>query len=211
MPDISDLQLPDEPVPEIDYAAPDTGAFPPMVKPGMYEFLFHLPESTSDQFDKVEIKPPTLAPGVYLQVNHEAEALRDSQGNAVPATSSGDQPKLRFQRVSTYKHPKMPNSSFGDLVRALGLHIDGPLTPTTIASTLRSIDGRSTYIGEVGWRSYCKSCDQTVSTHPRKKKGDAAWPRNAEGGYEEMVACPKCGQKSYGNSEIVRYKLPTRS
>jgi uncharacterized protein with PIN domain len=102
----------------------------------------------------------------------------------------------------------MPNSALGDLIRSLGIHIEGALTPAVIASTLRGIDGRSTLKAEIGWRVYCKPCNQTISTHPRKKKGDVAWPRAADGQYEELVSCPKCGAKNFGNAEVVRHKLP---
>ena len=205
MPDISELNLPDEAIPDIDYNAPEPGSFPPQIAPGVYEFMFHLPEKGSDCFDKQTVEGKDHA--VFV---HEAEALRNSKGEAVTANADGKQPLLRFQRASTYTHVKMPNSMLGDLLRSLNVHIDGPLTLHAVADALAAIDGRATYKGEVGWRSYCKSCDQTVSTHPRKKKGDAAWPRTAEGQYELTATCPKCGNKSYGNAEIVRYRLPER-
>ena len=204
-PDIRDLGLPDEQIPEIDYNAPEPGSFPPQIAPGVYEFLFHLPESASDRFDKQTVSGKDFA--VFV---HEAEALRDSKGEAVPQTSDGKQPVLRYQRASTYKHEKMPNSMLGDLLRSLNLHIDGPLTLRAVADALAAQDGRATYKGEIGWRSYCKGCDQTVSTHPRKKKGDVAWPRTADGHFEPMATCPKCGAKSYGNAEVIRYKLPDK-
>lgn len=208
MPDINDLGIPDEAMPEIDYDAPEPGAFPPPIAPGTYEFLFKLPEEAANQFDVQEIKPPTDNPGKYLQVNFNPEVLRDSQGNAVPAREDGTQPRLTFQRASAYRHPKMQNSGLADLIRGLGQRIEGPFTPSAVAALLRSIDGRATFIADVAWRMYCKTCQQTVSTAARTKKGEAKWPKNAEGHYESPVACPGCNAKGFGNAEIVRIKLP---
>lgn len=208
MSDIGDLGLPDEPLPEIDYVAPEPGSFPPAIAPGTYEFLFKLPEAASDRFDVQEIKPPKENPGRYLQVNYNPEVLRDSQGNPVPPRDNGSQPVLMFQRASAYKHPKRPNSGLGDLIRGLGQRIEGALTPSTVAATLASLDGRATFTADVAWRMYCKGCQHTVSTSPRTKKGETAWPRGGDGHYESPTSCPTCGNKQFGNAEIVRIRLP---
>lgn len=206
MPDIDELGLPEEAVPEIDWEAPEAGAFPPEIYPGVYEFLFCLPEETSEQFDKVKVDGKD-----YLQVIYEADVLRDSQAAAIPPHEDGKQPRLAYQRASAYKHPRMSNSMLGDLIRSLDLRIEGPLTPLIIAQTLRGADGRRTFRGDVGWRFYCKTCDITVATHPRRRQGDVAWPRDDVGHFVDVVTCPQCGQKGYGRAEILRFKLPERT
>ena len=200
-PDINDLGLPPEEIAAIDYDAPEPGQFPAMVYPGTYQFTFKLAE---DPFDAVEIEGKK-----YLQVVYSATATVRAEDT--PGGEPGGDPvevSLNYQRVNAYKHPKMSNSSLGDLIRALGLKLQGALTPQLIANTLKEVDGRAQFTGEVGWRAYCKSDEHTISTNPRKKKGDTPWPRTADGKPELQAQCPKCKQKMYGNADIVRHKLP---
>lgn len=196
MPDINDLNLADEAVGEVDYDAPESGSFPPTLKPGEYEFVFKLED---DPYDTTKVEGRD-----YLQINHKAGYEHDGQDR-----------ELRFQRASFYKSEKMPNSRAGDLFRSLDVRINGPLTRSAVRDALAEVDGRARFWAEVGWRRYCKTCDIEVSTNPSKKKvrdgKQVAWPRDGQGEFEELVACPKCGAKGYGREEITRYKLPKAS
>jgi len=213
MPDINELGLPTDDVVEIDYDAPEPGSFPPQLYPGEFVALFKLED---DPFTTVEIAPVEGQPKrKYFQVNHIAVITHQVPSSEDPSLMIDEEVSLRFQRVNAYKHPKMSNSSLGDLIRALNLRFSTTPTPEVIASELRQVDGRATYSCEVGWRAYCKDCEIDISTHARKKKvksGDAAaWPKGADGQYEPQAACPKCHKKYFGNAEIMRYKLPSET
>ena len=187
MTSIDELNLAPDALGEIDYNAPEPGAFPPSIQPGTFDFQFKLEE---DPYSTVKIQGKD-----YLQVAFIA----------VPAEG---QP-LRFQRASFYKHEKMPNSMAADLIRSLGVRIAGPLSKDTIDNAFKDAEATGKHFrGEVAWRSYCKACDKTVSTHPRKKKGDMAWPRDVEHNPVMLATCPGCGSKNYGRADIVRFKLP---
>ena len=193
MPQLDDLNLNEESVPEVDWDAPESGAFPPSVPPGVHDFTFKLGDDPWDAFEKDGKR--------YLQVTYGAVT-----------TVEGTERTLNFQRASTFLNDAMRkagmNHMVGELLRSLGFKISGPLTKEAIADALTQANAEGKHFrGEVGWRRYCKPCDQTVSTQPRKKKGDVAWPRGANG-FELVVACPKCGDKAYGNAEITRFKLP---
>lgn len=209
MPDINELGLAPEDVGPIDYDAPESGSFPPQLNVGTFTFVFNLEE---DPFDKVEITGEDKVKRPYLQIQHIAKTEIQEPSPADPNLMIPKEVELRFQRVNTYKHSKMPNSSFGDLMRALNIRFSGVVTPQVIEQELRQIDGRVSYQAEVGWRAYCKTDEIEISTSARKKKiksGDqAAWPKDANGNFLEMAECPKCKTKMYGNAEIVRYKLP---
>ena len=211
MPDINDLGLAPEPVGEIDYNAPEPGAFPPQLTPGTYSFVFHLgpvaDSPASDYFDTIEIGDEAGNKRKYLQVLHHASTTVQ-HSNSATGEVINDEVTLNYQRVNFYKHPKMPNSSAGDLIRALDLRLEGALTPTAIAELFKGVDGRRGYTAEVIWRAFCKTCNTTVSTAPRKKKGDVPWPAAVNGVLPEMATCPQCKQKKFGQAEISRYKLP---
>lgn len=214
MPDINDLGLPPEPVGDIDYNAPEPGSFPPQIKPGTYSFVFHLgpvaDAPASDYFDTVEIEDPPKSgqKRKFLQVLHHATTTVQ-RTNPESGEVVNDDVTLNYQRVNFYKHPKMPNSSAGDLIRALDMRVEGALTPQAIAELFKSVDGRRSYLAEVVWRMFCQTCDRTVSTAPRKKKGDVPWPKaNQNGDLPEMAECPQCHQKKFAQAEINRYKLP---
>lgn len=200
MPNISDLNLTPEATPDVQWDAPEPGSFPPQMLPGVHEFRFALADDGG--FDVVEI-----GGAKYVQVTYSATAeVEDHEGGKVEAT-------LNFQRASTYQSPQMKaqglNSMAGDLLRALGVKIEGPLTPQKLGDALNTANAQGRHFrAEVGWRKYCKADDISVSTHPRKKKGDVMWPRDAQKNPELVVACPKCGEKGFGNAEIMRFKLP---
>lgn len=194
-------QLNAEPVVEaIDWDAPEAGQFPPRLAPGTYSFVFSLPKEADKQFDLVEI--PKASGHKYLSVTHEAEFVN---------TADPSKPiKLNFCRANTYKHEKMAISSMGDLLRSIGQRLDTS-TPsaTQIVDALRAADGRASGRAEIGWSRYCKACDHTVSTHPRKDQ--TKWPRDTDGKPVAVVACPNCGDRGYGREEIMRYKLPEKT
>jgi hypothetical protein len=189
-----------ESVVDIDYNAPEPGQFPPQVAPGTHDFIFTLPEDRSVAFGKVAIEGTD-----YMQVTHGADI-----------TVNGDaEPKhLNFLRVSDYKHPKMANSGVGDLLRCLDIKLAQP-TRRDITTALVQADKTTRGRALVGWEKYCRDCQQIVSTNPRKRKApknnDASWPKDAAGNPELVVACPKCGSKSYGREVFVRYLLPEKS
>lgn len=213
MPDISELGLPPEPVGDIDYNAPELGSFPPPIKPGRYTFVFHLgpvPDApSSDYFDTVEIEDPPKSgqKRKYMQVLHHATTTITKPSPDDPSLIVNEDVVLTYQRVNFYKHPKMANSSAGDLIRAMGLVVTGPLSPQAVANLFQEASGRVSYEAEVLWRIYC--CDHNVSTQPRKSKGDTPWPKAVNGELPEMAECPVCHQKKYAQPEISRYKLPT--
>ena len=187
-----------EPVGEVDYNAPEPGSFPPQVKPGVFDFQFKLNEKEPFGVQKVDGKP-------YFQVCHDSTTVVD-----------GEEKTLTYQRASFYKHPKMPNSMAADLIRSLDVRAEGSLTPEVAAELFEQASNQGRHFrGEVGWRFYCDHNKNstigdplTISTHPRKKKGDIKWPQNNDGSLVEHLKCPKCGRVGYGNADIVRYLLP---
>lgn len=217
MPSIEDLGLPPEPVGEVDFNAPEPGSFPPQLKVGTYNFVFHLgPQdgaSDSDCWNVVERGEQGQPKGKFLEVVHHATTTIEVPDPANPNEKVAADVSLNYQRVNFYKHPQMPNSSGGDLIRALNLRVDGPLTTQAVANLFKQVDGRASYRADIGWRVYCKSCQLEINTHARKKKigrgEQVQWPRDPQTKeYTEQAECPKCHQKYYGNAEIVRYLLP---
>lgn len=207
MPDINSLGLPPEEVGQIDYDAPEPGAFPPSLKVGSYTFIFKLEE---DPFDTVEIECEDHIKRKFLTISHIAKTeVQEVAENGDPTMREVE---LRYQRVNFYKHSKMTNSSAGDLIRALNIRFTGSVTAQAVEQELRAIEERRSYLADVGWRAYCKNCEVEISTNARKKRikaGDQVqWPKDKTGNYVEMAECPKCHTKMYGNAEITRYKLP---
>lgn len=209
MPSLEELQLSPDAVPEGDWDAPESGSFPPHLTPGTYEFIFHMPDDPSQAFELGQAKDasgnPAGAP--YLVILYEVEAVAKGDGTPLqPNEATGEYPRLRFQRASFYKSEKMPISFGQDLLRALGLRVS-PFTPTAIKEALYGASGRVRFRGEVGWRAYFKGSQVTVSTRPRRKKGELPWPKAADGAYELMAVDPS-GEKAYGREEVIRFKLP---
>jgi hypothetical protein len=200
MANIDDLGLPEDAVDAVDYDAPESGSFPPSLKPGVYQFLFKLED---DPWGEVEMTVDEHGnKKKFFQVTHIAvTTVQEPEVHDV---------ELRYQRVNFYKHPKMPNSSGGELLRALNLRIHGGYK--AIAQALAEVDQRISYSAVVGWKAYCKTDQIEFSTSARKKKiksGDQyAWPKAVDGVLPEMVECPKCKTKIYAQPEITHYKLP---
>ncbi len=195
--------LSDEVMPEIDWAAPEAGAFPPQVKPGVYDFIFKLHEGDDGPWGSIEVEGKK-----YLNVIFDA----DVQVN-------GESKSVNFNRVSAYKHPKVALAGTSELMRSLNLRpASNPPSNKDIVDTFMGASGRARGKGEIAWRYYCKQCDVTVATSPRKRKNksgnkvkDAAWPRNADGTFQDAVTCPQCGSagmKQYGREEFTRFFSP---
>jgi hypothetical protein len=188
-----------EPEIEVDYSAPESGAFPPQIYPGRYRFGFTLAES--DPFGKmmVEGKP-------YLQVTFTA---------MVTAPDKPEPVKVNFQRAGFYKHPKMPNSDGAELLRCLGIKPE-TMAARDVVTALKQADGRSMGEAVFGWEAYSKDTGEIISTSPqkkaRKKSGrvDIPWPKGTDGRYEPVVKFPESGDSVYGRERIVSYKLPAK-
>jgi hypothetical protein len=181
----------------VDWDAPEAGQFPPRVAPGIYDFVFHLEDQ--NPFDAVEI--PKASGHLELQMGYKADVIDPHSANG-PVT-------LRFQRVSTYKSEKMPISAMNDLVRNIGQRLSAHPEWQDYTDLFQAQSGRARGRGEVGWRRYCKACNITVSTHPRK--GDVKWPRDGANKPVLIVPCPGCNDKGYGREEIVRFRSPDKA
>jgi|SRR5579862_1153 len=212
MSDITQLEnLPEEVSGEVNWDAPESGSFPPTIYPGVYPFLFMLPESQEDQFEAVRIDNRD-----YLQVNFTA-AIPISE---VPEErfvfgkpEGEDYVYVRFERANAYKTEKMPNHSLGELCRSLGVKVE-PFTKSMIIDTLRSADGKARGLAEFKWDAYVKSDEVTITTSPRKKpkqgkKTDIPWPKDKNGKLITAATAPD-GSQVYGRERINRFKLPPR-
>lgn len=194
---------------DIDFNAPEPGAFTPAFTPGTRKFIFHLiePSENAQPFEAVAINGKN-----YLQVNFIAEAVKDD----------GSTVKVAYQRASTYKTEKMANSKVGELIRSLGLQSQYQANLAQAASfnaavvqTLQEASGRAAGNADFGWTAafkdslvvYRTSTGKKIS--PRKDGGYTTlpWPRNADGSYQLTVSDPATGQQKYGNLEIVRFRL----
>lgn len=211
MPDLADLNLTEESVPQIDWDAPEAGSIPPAIGVGTYLFAFHMPKDTKDWFDAQEVNiAPKGQPEVkkrFLKINYEAQAIGDKSGTLFAAPEDGSElPTLKFQNASFYKTEKMLINFAGELMRALGLRLTGALTPEAIKDALSTVDGRVNFYGEVKWEAYFKSDGTRFSTSPNKKKGDLPWPKDQEGKFMLTVENPTTGQKAFGRAIIQRVK-----
>lgn len=215
MPNLNELGLSDEAAPQVDWDAPEAGQTPPAVYPGVYRMEFRMPEDKSNWFDKRDVDvygpdgKPTGQKTPILQVNYTPRVLTTLKGD--PVVVDGENPILPRQRADFYKSPKMLISKGAELLRGLGVRLEGPIIPQ-IQSTLEQVNGNATFVGEVIWRAYFKSTETTVSTTPRKGKGgrksELAWPREQDGRPTLLAVDPQTGEKMYGYPEIARVKAP---
>lgn len=178
---------------EIDYNAPEPGSFPPQVEPGKYNFVFKLADKEPFSFSPI----PKNGGSNQLIVKLAPEVV----------LPGGEVKRVAFQQVNTFKSPKMSNSSVGELLRALDIRLDRP-TVGNIREALTAASGQKTFRGEVAWEAYFKDTQVTVSTQPRKSKGDLPWPKDANGKLEQFAANPATGDKVYARERITRYLLP---
>ena len=223
MPNLSELGLDEGAAPQVDWNAPEAGQAPPPVYPGIYTLLFKMPDDVRDWFDVQESelvkgKPETRRKFLILKatpiVTHihtdsEGQPSRAAEGRPVQ-TAEGEPIRLGPQRISFYKSDKMLISRGGELLRALGIRLDGPIVGQ-IEDALKAVNGRVNFLAEIGWRTYFKSTDTTVSTMPNKKKGEIPWPRLADGKPELLATNPNSGEHMYGYAEIIKIFAPQAS
>lgn len=218
MPDLDSLNLTEEAVPQVDWDAPEAGKTPPAVFPGLYTLRFKMPEDVSTWFDAVErmtIKDNPTSKRKFLEITYQPEVIADSEGRAI-AMPDGETIVLGPQRASTFMNAKMRIHAIAELLRSMGVRIDGSLLAKqengkmVIENVLRELDGKATFKAELIWRAYFKSTDTTISSHPRgKKSGELLWPRDASGNCELLCKNPSTDETSYAYVEVARVKLPT--
>mgnify|MGYP001296027481 CR=1 FL=1 len=211
MPDLNSLGLTEDAAPQVDWDAPEAGKTPPCVFPGLYTLRFKLGDDPDNWFDAVErevIKGNPESKRKFLELTYEPEVIANSQGMPI-AAEDGSTLRLPPQRANTFLSPKMRINQLSELLRAMGVRVEGNLL-SQIGGIVKELDGKATFQAEIIWRAYFKSTDTTVSTHPRSKKsGELLWTRNAEGLPDMLAKNPQTGETSYGYPEIARVKLPT--
>lgn len=215
MPELSSLGLNDDAAPQIDWDAPPPGMTPPPVTPGNWWLKFVMPEKHEDWFDGVERtqrdaqgKPIETTKKKYLEVTIEPEIIADNQKRPV-ANEDGSPIKLGPQRFNTFLSGKMRIHRLAELLRGCGVRLEGSIV-NQIDEVCKQLNGQATFEAEIIWRTYFKSTDTTISTHPRgKKSGELPWPRQADGSWELMATNPATGEKAYGYAEIASIKMPT--
>jgi len=211
MPDLASLGLTEDAFPQIDWDAPESGKTPPPIYPGTYKLLFCMVEDKDSWFSVEEREVVKGQPKrKILEVHYQPKVIADAQGRPIAVPESGEQIQLGPQKVSTYLHPSMQLHSLGELLRAMG--VSGIDLRTQLESTLVQLDGKGIIDeAEVVWRAFFKSTSTTVSTAPKKKKGELPWPRDAQGNPELMAVNPQTGEKAYGYAEVVRVHMPAQA
>jgi hypothetical protein len=217
MPNLNQLGLDEGAAPQIDWDAPEAGQTPPPVYPGIYTLRFKMEEKTEDWFDANEVEMVKGNPATkrkFLVVNYlpdviASHATRDAAAVPVPNDPTTNAPvHLGPQRASFFKSDKMMISEGGELLRALGVRLEGSML-AQIEPTLQQLNGRVSFMAEVGWRAYFKSTETTITTHPRgKKRGDLPWPRSADGTPELLATNPSTGEKVYGYAYVAKIIAP---
>lgn len=216
MPDLESLGLSEESVPQVDWDAPEAGKTPPPVYPGLWRLKFKVSDNQDEWFDAVErevIKGKPETKRKFLELTYAPDVVADSQDRPV-ANEDGSAITLGPQRANTFLSPKMKIHQLGELIRSMGVRIEGSLLAkqengkSVIHNTVAQLNGQATFQAEIIWRAYFKSTETTVSTHPRKKAGELPWPKDAQGQFEMLATNPQTGEKAYGYAEIARVKLP---
>jgi len=193
-------ELNDDLLGEVDYDAPEPGSFPPRIQPGIYDFKFELED---EPFGQTSWEKDGKT---FYEVRHKATiTVTKEDGSREDIT-------LRFIRANFFYNDAMKkagmNSSAGDLLRSLGIVIKGGISRSVLEQSLREADGRSHGRASFGWRVKFDGTKTVVSTAPRKKKGEVAWPKDNQGNFLPMATDPKSGQKAYGRENLLRYLLP---
>jgi hypothetical protein len=220
MPNLDDLNLTEEAAPVVDWDAPEQGKSPPAVFPGLYTLRFKMPEDVEGWFDAVErmtIKDNPTSKRKFLEITYQPEVIANSDGQPI-ALPDGETILLGPQRASTFMNAKMRIHAVAELLRAMGVRVEGSLLTKqangkmVIENVVRELDGKATFKAELIWRAYFKSTETTISSHPRgKKSGELLWPRDANGQCELLCKNPQTGETSYAYVEVARVKLPTQS
>jgi hypothetical protein len=215
VPDLNELGLTDASVPEVDWDAPEGGASAPQIYPGYYQLQFALDENPSDWFDSITVNAvqgDASTAQKYLVLIHKPVVLyafKDAvDTNPIQLPAELGKVQLPPQRASFYKSPRMMISNGAELLRACGVRLNNILQEIKPAVT--QLNGRASFRAEIGWRAYFKTSEVTVSTHPRKKKGDVPWPKGPDGQYLLSATNPQTGEKAFGYPDIVRVILPQK-
>src|SRR6516225_10582080 len=133
---------------DIDWGAPDAGQFPPIARPGTYEFVFHLRDDVHSE------KHPDLPTGFDTRIikgNEYLVAVFDADVFVAP----GEEKRLTYQRVDVFKAPKMGLSRFDALARSMGLRY-GNTIQERIAAFQRA-SGRLRGKAQLEWRFFDKN------------------------------------------------------
>lgn len=224
MPDLNSLGLNESSAPQVDWDAPEAGKTPPAAFPGRYIFLFKLPESKDDWFDQVErevVRNQPTSKRKFLELtcipDIIAAIMPDGSQQPILNPETNERISLGPQRFNMYMNPKMSIHRLAELLRSCGVREERNLLAKTeggvyvIDELVTALNGNATFDGEGIWRTYFKSTSTTISTHPRKKAGELAWPRNAQGEYELLATNPQTGEKAFGYFEITGLHTPTQS
>ena len=183
--------LADDDIGSIDWDAPESrsgGSYTPQVYPGIHNFLFALEDEKPFETREYTTKDGTQVKD--FTVNHK--------GTVSYTAADGEQKEavIRFNQAGFRRTPKMVekrmNSRGGELLRTLGIHLDKP-SQAAVEQALREADGRVMGRGVVNWEAYCKDDKQVVSTNPNTKRGDARWPKGADGKYLSEVRALSVG------------------
>jgi len=219
---LAELGLNENAAPAVDWNAPEGGNQAPAVYPGIYKLQFKMPDDVAEWFDKIEAEAIkgnaaskqgwlVVCPRPYILaslVNAQGQPDKDGQEHPLPVDEQTKlPPQMPPQRVSFYKSQKMLISQGGEMLRALGVRLEGSMLGQ-IEATLQQLNGRVTFPAQLGWRAYFKNTDTTVSTDKRRKT-ELTWPRTADGTPELLAVDPKTGQKAFGYLEIVRFFQPS--
>ena len=227
MPDLRSLGLTEEACPQVDWDSPEGGKTPPKVYPGEYILKFTMPEDKEDWFNVVEraIVKGGKEKKKFLEITYIPIAIamfmQDKSGKvAVEPTPIADQETgepivLGSQRVNTWMSAKMTINRAAELIRSMGVRLDGNwLAPSSsnpaisvLEETLAQLNGQASFRAEVIWRAYFKSTELTFSSRPRGKE-ELPWPRNAQGELELMATNPATGEKAFAYAEVERVKMP---
>lgn len=197
MADINELNLQsDEIIGDINWTAPERGAFAPKLEAGK-DYLFHF-ELEDDPWSEREYDhKPVL--GVRFKAT---TSITDESGAEKEVT-------IRFNKAEFFKSPKMIerkiNSDGEELMRALGIRIEGPFTWDAAKQAFQEASGRATFTATVGWSAFQKETKVSIRTNPRRD--DLPWPKGSDGKFEQPTSFPD-GEKTYGREEITRYRIP---
>lgn len=162
-----------EDVPENVY---ESDKFPPRWQPGTrVRFIFKFEEDRQDR-PAVSLTADNKVVRVAFQAEATHVITKDGE-QAVPATSSGNQPIIRFQSVDSRQFKRddgsIVPSSLHRLFRAIVGRDAAKLTgtdPRLIIAKMRELEGRETFDGLIGWKLYNGDTNTEYSTGTKKSK-----------------------------------------
>lgn len=227
MPDLASLGLTEESCPQVDWDSPEGGKTPPRVFPGEYIFKFGMPEDVEEWFavvdralvrggkEKKKFLEITYIPTAIAMFMQDAKGKVATEPTPIADQETGEPIVLGPQRVSTWMSVKMTINMAAELLRGMGVRIEGSWLAVSqnnpavsvIQDTLTQLNGKAQFRAEVIWRTYFKSTETTFSSRPRGRE-ELPWPRNAQGELELMATNPSTGEKAFAYAEISRVKMP---